>query len=141
MASTAGRPPIGSALTPLSIATFCRIGIVVGFEGTYIVPAGYDLLFAFKGVLIQYTSSFALSSRLTATNASFTSWLMRYPPPLGAWVTEPGLTGTGALSFSNGPSKPSSMRSNRIPIEYDRLYPVTSYGGRGGPPGYGMSFG
>ena len=45
-------------------------------------------------------------------------------------LTKAGLTATAAqsvlgavtsVSFSNGPSNPSRMRSNSMPIEYDRL--------------------
>ena len=37
----AGAPATASNLQALVVASFCRIGSVVGFAGTYIVPAGY----------------------------------------------------------------------------------------------------
>jgi hypothetical protein len=59
----------------------------------------------------------ALSSRFTATNASFSSWLIRYPPPLGACAIVAAGGFTTSASFSNGPSNPSRIRSNFTPIE------------------------
>ena len=63
------------------------------------------------------TSSFAFSRRFTATKASFTSVPSRYPPPCGAAVTRPRRRPDHVATFSNGPSKPSRMRSNTMPIE------------------------
>src|SRR5262245_25689480 len=87
--STAGFAATPSALTPFSAATFCRIGSVDDRPGTYIVPAGYVLPFRLKLALVQYTSSPALSSRLTATKASLTSGVRRFPALAGAGVTRP----------------------------------------------------
>ncbi len=75
--SPEGREAIASKLRPLSAASFCTIGSVDAFAGMNIVPAGYDRPFAVNAAFIQYTSSFALSRRLTATNESFTWWLRR----------------------------------------------------------------
>ena len=75
--SPAGFDGTASKLRPLSAASFCRMGNVDAFAVTYIVPLGYVLPLAVTGDFSQNTSSFALSSRFTATNASFISWLRR----------------------------------------------------------------
>src|SRR5213595_3646246 len=144
--SNGGCSPVGtlctpSIVSPLSAAAFSRIAVDSAVAGTRNDPAEYDLPLMVNGAVARDTGCFALSSRLTATKASFTRPSIAYAPPRGAAVTLPCGTGARSGIFSNGPSKPSRMRSNVTPIEYERLYPVTSYGGRGAPPGYGMSSG
>src|SRR5215471_18320538 len=82
----------------------------------------------------------AASNRLTAVNESFVARVSVKTFPDAGAVPAGGFT-FQSVTFSNGPVKPSRTRSNCTPIWNASVQPALSYGGVGGAPGYGITFG
>src|SRR5262245_61774513 len=83
-----------------------------------------------------------LINRLAAMNELFTPRdIVKPDAPVNSATPACGIGRFHAVTFSNGPVKPSRMRSNSTPIWNASVHPALSYGGVGGPPGIGNTSG
>src|SRR5262245_48688608 len=81
----------------------------------------------------------AFSVRLTNVTQSFFARSHRVVEPSA--TAGDGMGTFQSATFWNGPLKPSRTRSNCTPIWNASVHPALSYGGVGGAPGYGITFG